>query len=118
MGLVSSTPAAAAAAPQNNDTVVSSPRPGGPKGTDATFKVDDLLRFTERQVVFDEDAPPVVREELEGVDGAFLLHNVLTPAECQQYIDISLSMGYEVSFLLLHPALAFIFNYFTKIIAI
>lgn len=105
MGLISSTPAAAAAAPQNNDTVVSSPRPGGHKGTDATFKVDDLLRFTERQVVFDEDAPPVVREELEGVDGAFLLHNVLTPAECQQYIDISLSMGYEVSFLLLHPRL-------------
>lgn len=96
MGLVSSTPEAAAAAPQNNDTLVS-PRPGDPKGTDATFKVDDLLRFTERQVVFDEDAPPVVREELEGVDGAFLLHNVLTPAECQQYIDISLSMGYEPS---------------------
>jgi hypothetical protein len=77
--------------------VLSSPPPaeGGPKGTDATFKVDDLLRFTDRQVVFDEDAPPVVREELEGVDGAFLLHNVLTPAECQQYIDLSTSMGYE-----------------------
>jgi len=36
----------------------------------------------------------VTREELAGVPSAFLLHNVLTPEECQIYIDESERLGY------------------------
>ncbi len=57
-------------------------------------------------------ADAVTRTDLEVSNKgreAFILHGVLTPAECQQYIDISLSMGYEVSFLLHHPRLGLYF---------
>jgi len=37
----------------------------------------------------------IIKEPLDGVDGAFLLHNVLTPEECQQFIDTTEKMGYE-----------------------
>ncbi|KAL6058024.1 Prolyl 4-hydroxylase, alpha subunit [Balamuthia mandrillaris] len=34
------------------------------------------------------------KEEVEGVPGAFLLHNVLSADECQQFIDLTERMGY------------------------
>lgn len=41
------------------------------------------------------DTPPeVTREDYPEVEGCFMLHNVLTPEECEQIIAISESMGY------------------------
>jgi len=38
-------------------------------------------------------------EKLEGVPGAFLIHNVLSPFECQQFIDLSEKLGYREAML-------------------
>jgi len=43
-----------------------------------------------------EQDPIIIKEELP-VPGAFLLHNLLTPEECKQYIEMSEEMGYEQS---------------------
>jgi hypothetical protein len=61
-------------------------------GTDATYHAGDLLRFTDKSVIYSENPPQITKEELP-VPGAFLLHNVLTADECRQYIEISESMG-------------------------
>jgi len=34
------------------------------------------------------------REEVEGVEEAFVIHNVLTPAECERYIQLTEELGY------------------------
>src|SRR5438105_2760075 len=65
-------------------------------GTDATYHVGDLLKATDRKVEYAQDPPKIVKEDLP-VAGAFLLHNILTPDECKQYISISEEMGYELS---------------------
>lgn len=36
----------------------------------------------------------VIKEEIGGVQEAFILHNVLTPEECDAYIDITEQLGY------------------------
>jgi len=36
---------------------------------------------------------PITREEVEGVREGYMLHNVLTPEECKQFIDITEKMG-------------------------
>jgi len=63
-------------------------------GTDATFNVRDLLKFTNSTVNYSPTTPAIKKEDLP-VEGAFLVHNLLTPEECQQYIKISEEMGYE-----------------------
>lgn len=40
-------------------------------------------------------AERVTREEVKGVPGAFLLHNVLTCRECEQFIQLSEKMGFQ-----------------------
>jgi hypothetical protein len=68
--------------------------PSPPVGTDITYHEGDLLKITSRTVNYNDAAPLPKREELEGVQGAFLVHNLLTPDECAQYIQISEEMGY------------------------
>ena len=65
------------------------------EGLDATFHVSDLIKKTDKQIEYDSVCE-IVKEELP-VPGAFLLHNVLSPEECEQYIQMSLEMGYGVS---------------------
>jgi hypothetical protein len=36
----------------------------------------------------------IYREEVEGVPGAFMVHNLLTPEECAEYIAFSEAKGY------------------------
>ena len=61
--------------------------------TDATYREDDLLKSTNRTVNYSSDDVVLPnREDLEGVPGAFLVHNLLTPDECAQYIHISEGM--------------------------
>jgi hypothetical protein len=72
-----------------------SPLPRQTQGTDVTFHVNDLLRYTSRKVDW-EDAT-VIRDDVDGVEGAFVLHNLLSPNECKQLIEIGEDMGYEPS---------------------
>jgi len=65
-------------------------------GTDITYSEGDLLKHTNREVVYESNPPPIVREDLP-VPGAFLLHGLLTKDECDQYISISEEMGYAVA---------------------
>jgi len=37
---------------------------------------------------------PIRREVVRGVEGAYVLHNILTPEECQQYIKLTETMGF------------------------
>jgi hypothetical protein len=37
---------------------------------------------------------PITSTQIKGVPGAFMLHNVLSQEECQQYINITEKMGY------------------------
>jgi hypothetical protein len=67
-----------------------------PKGTDVTFHVNDLLRYTERVIEWDENVN-VVREDVNGVEGAFVINNLLTSKECEQLIVMGEEMGYEPS---------------------
>lgn len=39
----------------------------------------------------------VTEEEIRGVPGGFIIHNVLTPQECEQFIDITENMGYDLA---------------------
>jgi len=66
-----------------------------PVGTDVTYREDDLLKSTNREVNYAPNPPKTYREELEGVPGAFLVHNLLTPDECEQYVKISEEMGFS-----------------------
>jgi len=63
-------------------------------GTDATYNARDLLKFTNSTVLYSPITPAIKKEDLP-VEGAFLIHNLLTPEECQQYIKISEEMGYD-----------------------
>lgn len=50
---------------------------------------------TPNAVLFDESSwGPVVRHDVPGVAGAFVLSHVLTEAECQSIADLSEAMGY------------------------
>lgn len=44
-------------------------------------------------IVYATQSPQITREAVDGVEGAYLLHNVLTPDECQQYIKLTETMG-------------------------
>jgi len=75
-------------------TATKNEKPVVPVGTDATYKENDLLKFTTRTVNYTDDVVVPNREAIEGVPGAFLVHNLLTLDECEQYIQISEEMGY------------------------
>eukprot|EP01121_Diplochlamys_sp_Union-15-3_P012630 TRINITY_DN3811_c0_g1_i1.p1 TRINITY_DN3811_c0_g1~~TRINITY_DN3811_c0_g1_i1.p1 ORF type:complete len:256 (-),score=38.51 TRINITY_DN3811_c0_g1_i1:37-753(-) len=51
---------------------------------------------TEKKAITYLDHPlsSIIKEDVEGVPGAFTLHNVLLPKECDQYIDLTERMGY------------------------
>jgi hypothetical protein len=40
---------------------------------------------------------PIVKRDVEGVDGAFILDNVLTADECKQFITLTEEMGYDIA---------------------
>jgi len=69
---------------------------GPPKGTDSTYHVGDLLKHTTKQIIYSSVAPVITVDKIP-VPGGYILHNVLTPEECQQYIDLSEEMGYAPS---------------------
>jgi hypothetical protein len=80
----------------DNNTTTNTTTPKQQKGTDSTYHVSDLLKYTSRTIEWN-NTNPVTFEAIPDVEGAFLLHNVLTPEECQQMIDISEEMGYAPS---------------------
>jgi len=65
------------------------------KGTDSTYQVGDLLRQWKGEVLYDDNV--VSNVEQLPFPGGFLVHNLLTAAECEQYIRISEDMDYEPS---------------------
>jgi hypothetical protein len=71
-----------------------------PIGTDATYREGDLLKFTDATVEYDKSPLQPVKEELP-VEGAFLVHNLLSPTECEQYIKISEEVSINSSSLIL-----------------
>jgi len=67
----------------------------------------NVLKYEDNVPIY-TSAPDVVhfakhnKQQIEvkpvpGVDGAYVLTNVLSPEECQQFIDISEQMGYDVA---------------------
>jgi hypothetical protein len=46
---------------------------------------------------YEKDVPEVVLEELPELDCGWYLHNVLTNEECQQIIDVTEKMGYDLA---------------------
>ncbi|PRP87951.1 hypothetical protein PROFUN_02688 [Planoprotostelium fungivorum] len=67
-----------------------------PIGTDVTYRDTDILRQTDAVMQWDEIQPIIAREDLP-VLSAYLLHNVLSPEECQRFIEISEDMIYSDS---------------------
>eukprot|EP01123_Difflugia_compressa_P001661 TRINITY_DN1202_c0_g1_i1.p1 TRINITY_DN1202_c0_g1~~TRINITY_DN1202_c0_g1_i1.p1 ORF type:complete len:272 (-),score=36.07 TRINITY_DN1202_c0_g1_i1:149-964(-) len=72
------------------------PTPQQPK---SNLTVDDLLRKTEDKVTYDPSTEAMCRiifSDLgDRVPGAYLVHNLLSPSECKQYIDLSEKLEYE-----------------------
>jgi len=58
------------------------------------LRIPDLLKETDKRVKFEKNYKGAWREDLPKVPGAFLVHDLLTPHECQQFISISEEMGY------------------------
>jgi hypothetical protein len=58
--------------------------------------VDSLLRYTNEVVNYTETPPKITVEKIP-VPSGWVIHNILTPDECKQYIDISEKMVYEAS---------------------
>ena len=46
-------------------------------------------------VGWDRRAPPATRAPVDGVPGAFLLRNALTPGECRRLVDLAEAAGFE-----------------------
>jgi len=62
-------------------------------GADVTYHEGDFLKRTSREIFYDLPATPF-KEDLP-VPGAFLVHSLLLPGECLQYIEMSEEMGYS-----------------------
>mmetsp|Transcript_9251 Transcript_9251/g.16667 ORF Transcript_9251/g.16667 Transcript_9251/m.16667 type:complete len:253 (-) Transcript_9251:58-816(-) len=73
----------------NDHFRVAAREPGAVRSDLPTFAVSgNLIKFD------DTNKPALEREELPDIPGAFMLHNVLTAAECDQLIEASEHMGY------------------------
>lgn len=71
-----------------------------PKGTDVTYEVSDMLKTVPENIKFTFDPPSEeITKEIIPVEGAgaFVLHNVLSQNECQQFIDMAIEMGFAQS---------------------
>jgi len=55
--------------------------------------VDGMLRHTTRKLSYGP-TPKGIRKEALKTPGAFLVHDLLSPDECKQLIEISEEMGY------------------------
>jgi len=70
-------------------------------GTDRTYHVNDLLiPFPQDQIQLDPNYKEqgLIRcEAVDGVEGCWIIHNVLTLGECEQFINLSEGMGYKPS---------------------
>jgi hypothetical protein len=60
----------------------------------ALIDVDHLLRYSQTKVNYNNNPPQITVEKIP-VPSGYLLSNVLTKDECEQYIKISEEMGYE-----------------------
>jgi len=67
------------------------------KGTDATFSVGDMLKVIPDCATINYGEPLTITKELLPVEGAFLLHNVLSEEECKQYIELACDLGFAPS---------------------
>jgi len=79
------------------------------KADEADLKMEDLISLHSRQEGFpiyktkrnpvtyaaEYDHNLIYRDQVHGVKGAFVLHDVLTSSECDQFVQITESMGYE-----------------------
>jgi len=72
-------------------------KPNRTKGTDYTYDVSDMLRFTTRTIKYGPDSELRITKEDLPVPGAFLVHNLLTADECKQFIELAESMTFEPS---------------------
>src|SRR3990167_98276 len=87
-------------AQQSSESVhISAPNSNTPKGTDATYHVEHMLKTIPEYIQFTFDKnPPEIKKEIIPVEGnVFVLHNVLTAAECQQFIHMATEMGFAQS---------------------
>jgi len=66
------------------------------KGTDYTYDVSEMLKQTDKKIVYDSEKLPTTKEDLP-VPGAFLVHNLLTEEECKQFISLAESMVFAPS---------------------
>jgi len=62
-------------------------------GSDATYNIDDILKFTNSEVIYDKE-DPIPTVEVLPVEGAFLVHNLASPQECKQYITLGEEMDF------------------------
>jgi prolyl 4-hydroxylase len=71
---------------------------GSSSGIDSTYHVSDMLKEIPSDVafVYNSDPSAITKEDLP-VKGAFLLHNVLSQEECEQFIQMATAMGFEQS---------------------
>lgn len=60
---------------------------------DPDAKPNELARTTKRVLEFEADPAPEI-SLIEGVPGAFLARNLMTPGECKQFIDITEELKY------------------------
>ena len=80
------------------------------QGTDSTYHVNDLLiQFPEQEkdelylLMNSEEnlkflqENPILKKQVDGVEGCFVLENVITPQECKLFVEISEKMGYKPS---------------------
>jgi prolyl 4-hydroxylase len=59
---------------------------------------DKLLSTTSKKIIYDEKPSLLIKKrEVKGVEGAFILDNVLSGKECQRWIEISEEMGYGIA---------------------
>jgi len=65
---------------------------GPPKGTDKTYNIGELLKTVTRSIHYGQ-LPQITVEKMP-VPGGWLIHNLLSPEECKQYIELSEEMGF------------------------
>ncbi len=79
---------------ENNQSETKRPRI---KGTDYTYDVSDMLKYTSKEIMYCPDADLHITKEDLPVPGAFLVHNLLSHDECKQYIALAESMVFAPS---------------------
>jgi prolyl 4-hydroxylase len=58
------------------------------------FEMNDLLREVKKKINFEENSN-LIKKDIDGVKGAFIIENFFTKNECKQLIDLGEELGYE-----------------------